>query len=315
MMFLKLSLLTLLIVAPALLVSAENVISCDGNVQRLTCESGVIRMQTVLYGRRTQNLCFINRTAAELANTSCIANITSTIISRCNGLRECEYNTDKLNLTDPCSGIHKYFNTTYTCVSARTNVVCENSYSTIYCGNDTITILNAVYGRSNPTTCINGYNSSVTSNVNCSSDARSNVSALCDGQTKCTLYSTSNNFEDKCPDTKKYLTVNYFCNLTPNPNVTKTFSVCQGLDATIDCGNRTIHVNKANYGRTDSTVCSTGVPICQISTTNCYKTDSLLKVAQICNDKNSCVVPVTNEFFGEPCYGTNKYLSIDYNCV
>ncbi|KAK1786962.1 hypothetical protein P4O66_017339, partial [Electrophorus voltai] len=34
-----------------------------------------------------------------------------------------------------------------------------------------------------------------------------------------------------------------------------------------------------------------------------------------CEGKSSCVVPATNSVFSDPCFGTYKYLTINYSCV
>ena len=34
-----------------------------------------------------------------------------------------------------------------------------------------------------------------------------------------------------------------------------------------------------------------------------------------CQHKQSCYVVSTNEEFGDPCYGTYKYLKIKYACI
>lgn len=48
----------------------------------MSLDSGVIVMQTVLYGRRTTSLCNIGHSGSELSNTTCSSNITSTIANR-----------------------------------------------------------------------------------------------------------------------------------------------------------------------------------------------------------------------------------------
>ncbi|XP_062855318.1 rhamnose-binding lectin-like [Trichomycterus rosablanca] len=311
MMSLKLSLLTLLIVAPALLISAENVISCSGNVQRLSCDSGVINTQSVLYGRKTQNRCNVNRIAAELANTNCSSIVTSTIAGRCNGLKVCEFKTDLLGLADPCPGTYKYVNTTYSCISARTNVICENSYGTLFCANGSISVRTAMYGRITPKTCASGLASSLVNNNNCSFNAHDKVVTQCNGKAQCTLFASNYNFTDVCSETRKYLSVTYVCAANPP----KTVLACDGSNAILSCGTRTIKVLKANYGRTDSSTCSAGLAAAQISNTNCYRTDSLTRVSTSCNGKSNCVVAATTVVFGDPCIGTNKYLNIEYTCV
>ena len=34
-----------------------------------------------------------------------------------------------------------------------------------------------------------------------------------------------------------------------------------------------------------------------------------------CDSKGSCSIPANNQVFGDPCYGTHKYLEVHYQCV
>ncbi|XP_058241472.1 rhamnose-binding lectin-like [Hemibagrus wyckioides] len=305
MLSLRLTLLTLLIAASGWLVSGENMITCYGNVQHLACDTGLIKVRSTTYGRTNRDTCNA-RPASEIANTNCALKI-STIADRCNGLRECEVKTDLLGNPDPCFGTYKYYNTTYDCISGQNIVICEQGYSTLNCGDGYIQIINANYGRANAVTCVNGLPSSVLQNTNCYAPSTfSKVASMCNGKTTCTVDASYTIFTDPCVGTAKYLSVSYICH--------RSIVTCEGNTAILTCGDRRINAVSANYGRTDSTTCSSGRPANQISNTNCYTPDALNKVAARCNGQSSCSVPATNDLFSDPCYGTYKYLTVVYYC-
>ena len=90
--------------------------------------------------------------------------------------------------------------------------------------------------------------------------------------------------------------------------------------------NHVINVLKANYGRTvsgDVCVCKTGQSIAagncptnpnHSNVDNCFSSDSLSILNNICNGKAECTVDVNNAVFGEPCGGIHKYLELKYEC-
>ncbi|KAI5094814.1 rhamnose binding lectin-like precursor isoform X1, partial [Silurus meridionalis] len=290
-------------------ISLVTVITCDGKVQRLACASGVIQVASTIYGRTNRHTCTFNRQPFGCARTNCAMG-TSVIADRCNGRRNCEVKTDLLGSPDPCYGIYKYYQTTYNCITGREVVICEQGYRTLSCGDNMIQIINANYGRSDSKTCSNGLPAHLTQNTNCYAPRTySIVASKCNGKNKCTLEASKAIFTDPCYGTSKYLTVSYKCTPTIWEIVT-----CEGNTAVLTCGDRHLKIISANYGRTDSTTCSTGLPI-QISNTNCYTTDTLYKVAARCDGKTSCDVPATNGFFSDPCVGTYKYLKMVYSCV
>ncbi|KAG7313691.1 hypothetical protein KOW79_000091, partial [Hemibagrus wyckioides] len=192
-------------------------------------------------------------------------------------------------------------------VSGGEAVVCEHGYRTLDCGTDTIEILNANFGRADSVTCSSGLPNGFTQNTNCyAPNTLSIVSSLCNGKTTCTVDASYTIFTDPCVGTAKYLSVSYICH--------RSIVTCEGNTAILTCGDRRINAVSANYGRTDSTTCSSGRPANQISNTNCYTPDALNKVAARCNGQSSCSVPATNDLFSDPCYGTYKYLTVVYYC-
>ncbi|XP_076859321.1 rhamnose-binding lectin-like [Brachyhypopomus gauderio] len=311
MFILKLTLLSLLLIAPGLLVYAENEITCYGSVQQLSCGTGLISVASAIYGRTDKSICSTGRPVSETQNTACAMDIPI-IPARCNGYRQCQFRTDTLGSPDPCIGTFKYYNTTYSCTGGRVIVVCEDGYSTLDCGKEIISITNANYGRTDSTTCSQGLPSSILANTNCyASNTLSIVATGCNGKNSCTVRASYTIFNDPCIGTSKYLTVSYRC--LPRPVYNSV--TCEGHKAVLNCGAGVLKILSANYGRTDSTTCSAGQPSSQTTKTNCYGIKTLSEVTNRCGGKSSCVVPATNSVFSDPCGGTYKYLSINYSCV
>ncbi|GAA6106863.1 rhamnose-binding lectin-like [Tachysurus ichikawai] len=210
MFFLKLTLFTFIAV-PSLFVSGENIITCEGDVHRLTCDTGLILVKYSFYGRTDNNTCGMKWSPYDSVNTSCSLKI-STIADRCNGLKVCEVNTALLENPDLCYGTYKYYNTTYECINGRLAVICEHGYSTLDCGDGSIQIINANYGRADSVTCSSGLSNSLIQNTNCySPNTLSKVATLCNGQRRCEVEASYTAFTEPCIGTVKYLTVSYIC--------------------------------------------------------------------------------------------------------
>jgi hypothetical protein len=85
---------------------------------------------------------------------------------------------------------------------------------------------------------------------------------------------------------------------------------CEGHTASLSCKSGYIYVYAANYGRTDFDVC----PHTLRSNLNCQHPNTLTDVQFACQGRTSCSVSATNGVFGDPCFGTYKYLSVSYFC-
>ena len=73
-----------------------------------------------------------------------------------------------------------------------------------------------------------------------------------------------------------------------------------------------IYVSQAIYGRTtDGSIC----PHASIKTTQCRSSISDKKVKALCNGKNQCRLEADNRTYGDPCWGTYKYLEVKYKCA
>ncbi|XP_051805168.1 uncharacterized protein LOC110969316 isoform X4 [Acanthochromis polyacanthus] len=88
---------------------------------------------------------------------------------------------------------------------------------------------------------------------------------------------------------------------------------CEGSVARLYCGERyVISVLRADYGRHDRTICSSGRPASEIQNVHCSRLSG--KVAERCNGKHDCSITVSSSVFGDPCIGTYKYLDVTYTC-
>ncbi|XP_070694987.1 rhamnose-binding lectin-like [Pempheris klunzingeri] len=217
MLHLRLS-TALLLVAKCLLltsgVSAEKVITCaiSQNVQRLSCDIGVISVQAALYGRKDAEICSVGRSQEQLANTECSQEGTVEILKRrCDGKKLCELNINDVRSPDPCHGIFKYLETTYTCFPAIRLVACELSVAHLYCDEgQIISVYGADYGRRDRTTCSYSRRISQIRNTSCLHPT-SRVAESCNGKNSCTIQVRNSVLGDPCVGTYKYLEVSYVC--------------------------------------------------------------------------------------------------------
>ncbi|XP_072538716.1 rhamnose-binding lectin-like [Salminus brasiliensis] len=308
MFVLKLSLITWLIAAQDLVASAENAITCYGNVQRLSCREGLIKVKSAIYGRTDHTVCSAGRRRSEIRNTRCSLSIPL-ISKRCDGQIACEFKTDVLPSHDPCIGTYKYYNTTYDCIQGRISVTCEGGYSKLDCGDSMIQIIGANYGRTDQTTCSDGIRKRMIKNTNCHAPhSLTRVITRCNNKRRCAVEASNTIFTDPCFGTYKYLTVSYFC----RPHPVETSVTCEGNTACLACGTGVLKIHSANYGRTDFTTCSPGHFIIR---TDCYAWKTMAEVVRRCEGRRYCLVPATNYVFSDPCWGTYKYLTVRYSCV
>ncbi|XP_037545313.1 L-rhamnose-binding lectin CSL2-like [Nematolebias whitei] len=201
-------------------ISTHRVITCDDadNVQHLSCEIGVIDVESALYGRIDRKTCSEGKPKNQLTNTHCSQEGTLEVFQkRCNGLEVCEINGNVVRTSDPCFGIYKYIDTTYSCVSPASSTVhsitCENSLAYLQCEEGQVLhVFSADYGRSDSTTCSYQRPDSQVLNVDCSRTS-DKVAARCNGKSSCTFQASNSVFGDPCEGTYKYLTVDYTCQL------------------------------------------------------------------------------------------------------
>ncbi|XP_041860630.1 uncharacterized protein LOC121652113 [Melanotaenia boesemani] len=207
-------LLTATCLLMASVASTERVISCDNNdsIHRLSCDNGVIDVQSALYGRTNRETCSQGRPPQQLSNTSCSQKGTvNALKKRCNGMKVCEINTSLFHTSDPCVGTFKYVDTNYTCLPANHIISCEHSSIDLYCDKgQTIFVYGANYGRTDQTTCINNRPASQIQNIYCSNPT-TKVADMCNGKNRCTITASNSVFGDPCVGTFKYLEVAHVC--------------------------------------------------------------------------------------------------------
>ncbi|XP_066276578.1 IgGFc-binding protein-like [Branchiostoma lanceolatum] len=87
---------------------------------------------------------------------------------------------------------------------------------------------------------------------------------------------------------------------------------CEHQTMEITCPGGVIKIVSASYGRSDWTTCSEGQPV---RTIHCDAPRSLEIMQEQCEGQTSCSVQASNSVFGDPCYGTFKYLDVGWNCL
>ncbi|XP_028438422.1 uncharacterized protein LOC114558561 [Perca flavescens] len=330
--------LTYSFISIILVVSTEKAITCgsDGNVQHLSCDDGVISVQTALYGRADAVTCSEGRPPAQLANTNCSqAGTVDVVKKRCDGKRVCELNINVFYTSDPCYGTYKYLETKYTCLPAIHLDACEGSLAKLQCDQgQVIFVYGADYGRRDQTTCIYQRPLNQIQNIYCSSPTRK-VADSCNGKNSCTIAASNSVFGDPCVNTYKYLEVAYICDCkylkgssitayrcvsssqhlsycSPQTGSSKTM-LCFRLSTTLYDG--VISVQTALYGRADAVTCSEGRPPAQLANTHCSQAGTVDVVKKRCDGKRVCELNINVFYTSDPCYGTYKYLETKYTCL
>ncbi|XP_051805166.1 rhamnose-binding lectin-like isoform X2 [Acanthochromis polyacanthus] len=193
------------------------------------------------------------------------------------------------------------------------SVTCEGAVANLTCGEGlVISVLMADYGRHDRTTCSSGRPASEIQNVHCSR-LSGKVAERCNGKHDCSITASSSVFGDPCIGTYKYLDVTYTCEAPRNWSHEVHSVACEGAVAYLKCGEGLIiSVLMAVYGRHDRTTCSSGQLAYQIQNVHCSRLSG--KVAERCNGKHDCSITASSSVFGDPCFGTYKYLDVTYTC-
>ncbi|XP_010753773.2 L-rhamnose-binding lectin SML-like [Larimichthys crocea] len=211
--------ITLLLSATCLLVNAvaETVTTCEGdNVHRLSCDIGVISVETVLYGLADSGMCSEGKPLQEVSESCSPLRTVDNLKTRCNGKRVCEVTESVFGASQSCSGTFKYVQTNYTCLPAIHLVTCEHSVAHLQCDvGQIIHVYGADYGRRDQTTCSYKRPPSQIQNTDCSNPTNI-VSDSCNGENSCTVKASNSVFGESCVGTLKYLEVAYVCEY-PDP--------------------------------------------------------------------------------------------------
>ena len=89
-------------------------------------------------------------------------------------------------------------------------------------------------------------------------------------------------------------------------------TICENHAEIISCpAGQVIRIQSGYYGRTSKTVC----PHEATHNTNCRAHGSYMKILGSCNNKPSCRLEASNTVYGDPCFGTYKYLDVQYTCI
>uniref|UniRef100_A0A3Q1EJR5 L-rhamnose-binding lectin CSL3-like n=1 Tax=Acanthochromis polyacanthus TaxID=80966 RepID=A0A3Q1EJR5_9TELE len=136
----------------------------------------------------------------------------------------------------------------------------------------------------------------------------------CDWNHCCAIKASNWEFGDPCWGTHKYLDVTYKCIAIPERS-NEIYSVtCEGSVAHLTCGyGRVLNIHWADYGRSDRTTCTATRPSYQTQDTCCSLPMSG-RVGRRCDGRRSCSISASNSEFGDPCWGTYKYLEVTYTC-
>ncbi|XP_059898031.1 L-rhamnose-binding lectin CSL2-like [Gadus macrocephalus] len=203
----------LVLAAVCCLTYAESVITCEGRMQRLSCDHGVVSVLTVAYGRTDRQTCSEGKPSGQLANTACSqTGALEALATWCNGTKVCEVDKEIFG-GDTCPDTYKYIQTTYTCLPARHVVACENKEAELSCDNgQTIALIGAFYGRADRITCTQDAPPGTSNKIDCFTRTANRVVAeRCNGESSCSVSAVNSVFQDPCPGTFKYLEVAYTC--------------------------------------------------------------------------------------------------------
>ncbi|XP_020324334.2 L-rhamnose-binding lectin CSL1 [Oncorhynchus kisutch] len=267
----------------------------------LQCDYGVIMVYGVKFS--TIELSSNERPKA-CSNTEAYNGVSS----RCDGNEKCDVATSG-SVCDLCNSAYLtniFLDVTYGCLESKKVTTCEGVVH-LECGDGVVFLQKALYGRIDSQTCSQGRPQSQLTNTKCSQEGTLALwSQRCDGKQTCEVNMRVNHISDPCFGTYKYLDVTYIC--LP----AKTSITCEGSTSSLDCGKGVIKVFHANYGRRDGSTCSAGRH--ELSNQNCLQPKTLDVVKQWCEGKSQCTVGL-DPVFGDPCFGTYKYLEVSYTCL
>jgi len=188
--------------------------------------------------------------------------------------------------------------------------ICEGSGSWLSCPvGSVVNIKQASYGRLSSKICPRGPHAVPRGGCR-AVNSLSITRAQCDNEQRCYLYASNSVFGDPCYGTYKYLNVVYSC-LLKDP--TYSLNICEGRAGRLSCPvGKVINIKQASYGRLSSRICQSGPHT--VPRGGCRAVNSLSLVRAQCSRRQSCSLAASNLVFGDPCFGTYKYLNVVYSC-
>ncbi|XP_051947232.1 L-rhamnose-binding lectin CSL2-like [Xyrauchen texanus] len=221
----ELNLITLLVLLCQHGVKAVEIHTCEGETASPTCAQGTIKVLAANFGRTNTTACSTGWSVTQLSNIQCTKDISVSLASQCDGNQNCSIIVNTAVFGDPCPGIYKYMNVSYTCVlpaevddpicevntaGLYCEKICQNKLRTISCEEGrTISVQKANYGKRDFLICPHSDFNATSSK--CNSPQTKVLHLWCKGKRHCNLYASSLLFLDQCPHIYKYLEVSYSC--------------------------------------------------------------------------------------------------------
>jgi hypothetical protein len=244
------------------------------------------------------------------------ANSSQVLTSACVGKASCVVQADNATFGDACSGTYKNLDVQVRCVPGMVtqpaDTACvsmpERNDATLACPTGKVIggIDFASYGT--PQGPCGSFTKS-------SCDAASSspvVTTACVGKASCTVPAANATFGDPCSGTAKRLDVQAHCvvgQVAPPPDIA-CVTAPERTTTTLNCpaGEVVKSVDFASYGTPTGTCGGFAKSTCDASST-------LQLVSNACVGKSSCMIPVSNTTFGDPCSGTAKQLDAQVRCA
>nr|ADD22405.1 cnidarian egg lectin isoform a [Hydractinia echinata] len=300
---------------------------CENKTMRISCSSGrVIQIRRAMYGRYSISYCGWNIFQGRCHSHS--RRSLHEVKLRCQNKRSCSVSAVNGVFGDPCFGTRKYLEVDYYC----RNLPVDGGYTkwniqrcSRTCGGGTKTFTRTCtssspkFGGKNcemlgPATFTKACNSEPcpvkggyskwgnygVCSVKCGGGMQSRRRTCTNpspryGGLDCTRLGSSSSTQA--------------CNQHACAILLKR--VCQDKTLQIKCApGYIVRIRDALYGRTSKAYCGWRFYYSK----RCRSHSSVSQTANMCNNKRTCSVPARNKVYGNPCFGTHKYLEVKYSC-
>merc|ERR1711916_397926 len=253
----------------------ESALVCENKRLKLECPAGTsIKLVNASYGRSEFDPC----PHRARSNLDCHADTSMAIVGeKCEGKRKCTVVAKNKLFGDPCRGTYKYLEVEYVCqppVMVGTPVTVDGQ----------LAVTDAT-GRWEVCGLASGPYAVVVGGV--------------------LAWSADGLIEGSDSDGNDYEVGSRW------PKDTLSSFACEHENLALSCPvGQKLRVMDASYGRSVFDRC----PHPKRSDLECHATKSRKIVRKECAGKQSCDIAASNAVFGDPCYGTFKYLEIQYKC-